>query len=562
MSASASSAPASTRPSLRPWMPAAAPFALVVAYLLVRDIGVPAYDDAYFFKRFALNALQHGAFAWNVDDGPVYGCTSQAFQLLATACAALVPTHYVAAVKLVSAVALAGLGVVLARWCAHAAERPHRGAMIVLFGLGSPLVLGTVLTGMETATTLLVLAGVLAILVHPQGGTRSGPVVAAALTVLVYLFRPDVAIVPAVAFGVHALAGRTLPWRFALALALMMIVLLVGLWAYYGTPLPLSFHMKTHGLQPYGEHVLAAGLEDKLHYFAAMLAFAAPLPWIAAHRRDPTTLALLAATAALWGYHLLLTNEIMGYRARFYVPGLVPLVMAAARADAAFRARPRRPTLVALAVFVAAVALGYAFAILPTEASDPLARIPWPSYAGLVLGAALLLLPPARPRPRIETLVLGTILLAAVLGWKPPTRFQLRSDAQLMRVHARQVTTVRGLFDVARCLPDARTVYHSEMGVTGLVLLRTRVVDLVGIVSDLRGEPFDRFCMRDRPEAIFLPHRSYRALNEEIQRSQCLRSYRRVVWRSSSPLHVREDLAEPFLRCATEVHRYGAPDPS
>lgn len=546
----------------RAWAPVAGLFALVVGYLLVRDIGVPAFDDAYFFKRFGLNALRHGMFAWNVEDGPVYGCTSQAFQLVATVCAALVPTHYVAAIKLVSALALAALGAVLARWCTRASDPPHRGAMIVLFGLGSPLVLTTVLTGMETASTLLVLALVLTAMLSPAGELRLRPVPAALLTVVVYLFRPDVAIVPAAALGLHALARRELPWRYAVALAAMMLVVLATLWAYYGTPLPLSFHMKTAGLQPYGEHVFRVGLQAKAQYFALMLAFAAPLVWIAAQRRDATTLALLGATAALWGYHLLLTNEIMGYRARFYLPGVVPLIMAAARSDSASRARGRSSALVAIAGLTLAVVIAHRQALLPTAASEPLAQIPWPSYVGLVLGAAWLLLPPARPRPRLELGALGFIVVAATLGWKPPASPRLRSDAELMRIHARTVTTVRGLFDVARCLPDARTVYHSEMGVTGLVLLRARVVDLVGIVSDLRGESFDPACQRDRPEAIFLPHRSYEDLNAEIQRSECLRSYRRVVQRSSSPLHVREDLAAPFLRCATEVHRWGAPSAS
>ncbi|MCX4241740.1 hypothetical protein [Paraliomyxa miuraensis] len=560
--------------SARPWAPVAGVLVVVIGYLLVRDIGAPAFDDAYFFKRFGLNALEHGMFAWNVEDGPVYGCTSQAFQLVATVCAALWATHYVVAIKVVSALGLWAAGVVLARWCVRAlgedGDRAYRGAMIVLFGLGCPLVLTTVLTGMETAATLLALALVLTAMFSPRPssgeGPRLGPVPAAALTVVVYLFRPDVALVPAVGYGLDALLSRReLPWRYVAALAAMMLVLLGGLWAYYGTALPLSFYMKTAGLQPYGEHVFRVGLSAKAQYFAVMLVFAAPLSWIAGHRRDAGTWALLGATVALWGYHLLFTNEIMGYRARFYVPGVVPLIMAAARADLRFRetraARGHRSTLIALAVMAPAIVVGYWQKLLPTETSEPLAVVPWPSYVGLGLGAAWLLLPPARPRPRLETGVLAAIVVAATLGWKPPAMPRLRSDAQLMRAHANTVTTVRGLFDVAHCLPDAQTVYHSEMGVTGLVLLRTRVVDLVGIVSDLRGESFEQYCSRDRPDAIFLPHKSYEDLNAEIQRSECLRSYRRMVKRSSSPLHVREDLAEGFLRCATEVHRWGVPAP-
>src|SRR5690606_29866007 len=133
---------------------------------------------------------------------------------------------------------------------------------------------------------------------------------AALLTVVVYLLRPDVALVPAVTWlGLHTVSRRRLPWRYCGALVVLMALLLAALWAYYGTPLPLSFHRKTLGLQPYGEHVLAADRQAKLHHLAAMLVFTAPLLWIAAHRRDRTNLALLGATVALWSYHLLLTHE-------------------------------------------------------------------------------------------------------------------------------------------------------------------------------------------------------------------------------------------------------------
>jgi hypothetical protein len=207
-----------------------------------------------------------------------------------------------------------------------------------------------------------------------------------------------------------------------------------------------------------------------------------------------------------------------------------------------------------------ALALAYANDWIPTSSADFLSRIHWTSYAGLTLGAAWLLWPRRPSHPSLDLAVVGLLAVAAVLGWKHPTKFRVRSDAQLIRIHARQVTTFRGLFDVAHCLPDAKNVYHSEMGVTGLVLWHTRVVDLVGILSDhvIYGEDFETICERDRPEAIFVPHRNYRRLNEEIQQSPCFSSYRRVVDRSASPLHIREDLAESFLQCATDVQRWQA----
>ncbi|HTU60770.1 MAG TPA: hypothetical protein VMF89_20100, partial [Polyangiales bacterium] len=64
-----------------------------------------------------------------------------------------------------------------------------------------------------------------------------------------------------------------------------------------------------------------------------------------------------------------------------------------------------------------------------------------------------------------------------------------------------------------------------------------------------RRVTFDSACQRDRPEGLFLPHRVYVGLNEEIQRSACIKDYVRVVEESSSPLYVRKDLYPRYAAC-------------
>ncbi|MEM7152172.1 MAG: hypothetical protein AAF799_04980 [Myxococcota bacterium] len=556
----------STRP---PWRLATPSFAAVgllatiVVFLFVRELGTPVYDDAYFFKRFALNAIEHQTLAWNLADGPVHGCTSQAFVVVAIIAALFSHTHYVVVIKGIGAASLMLAGGLLARWGARHAPEGSPAPMLVLLGLGSPLALSTVLSGMETAMTMAVLAGVLVVMLRPGTEPDDGPspLVAALLTALVYLCRPDVAVVPAVVYAGHAwrATGR-LPWRYALMLAASIGVVWAALWAYYGTPLPLSFYMKTAGVQSYGEFMMNAAAEQKQLHVGLTLLFAAPLLWIAGHRRDPINVALLAAVASLWAYHAGFTTEIMGYRGRFYAPGFIPLTMAAMRGHAAFVERGRRGLAVGLLLVLTVVmVIGYRQHWVPSSQDDPLSQVLWPSYAGLGLGAAWVMLASPRIGAHIQGLGLGAITIAAVLGWKPPALSPLRADHQLLRRHDRQVTTTRGIFDVARCL-ETPTVYHSEMGVTGLVLFRSRVVDLVGLLSDnrLRGESFEQQCQRDQPEAIFLPHRGYRDLNAEIQRSSCIGDYQRVVDRSSSPLHIRRDLVAGFMACARDVQRFRA----
>src|SRR5206468_7387916 len=60
---------------------------------------------------------------------------------------------------------------------------------------------------------------------------------------------------------------------------------------------------------------------------------------------------LVASAGALALYHALMTNEVMGYHARFYAPALLPLGLAAALAWPDFRARERRWATVLFVLF-------------------------------------------------------------------------------------------------------------------------------------------------------------------------------------------------------------------
>lgn len=543
----------------RSWWPAVCIFALIVGYLTLQGLSSTAYDDSYFFKRFALNALEHGVFAWNIEDGPVYGSTSQLFQWVATVVVAFAPAYYITAIKVFNASCVLVLGSVVLRWCSRATERPVDGALIGLLTVANPIVLTTIGTGMETALTLAIIAVVLTRF-FPHEGSPSGPLEAAGLTLVIYLCRPDAAAVSAVAYGVSQLQERRIPWRYGLALAAGMGVILLALWGYYGTPFPLPFYMKTAGVAAYGEHVQYLGGLVKREHATFVSFVTAPLVFIAATRGPRRSVALLASTLVFWAYHLAMTNEIMGYHGRFYAPGVVGLGLAAASAwDHFNQHRARWLRLAFVVLWCVGFHLAYRANVIPTNEGFFLRRVSWEAYLGMGLPAIWLLLRPRRVHRTVDLAIALVCLSAGTVGWKPPKKPRVRPDHAILRRHAREVTTVRGLYELARCLPDVETVYHSEMGVPGLVLRRARVVDLVGIVSRetvLEGKSFQELCAEDRPEAIFLPHKNYRELNAEIRSSPCFEDYVRVVDRSSAPLHIRKDLADSFSRCATNLQRW------
>ena len=79
--------------------------------------GLEPYDDALFFLRTADHALQHGTFAWNLEDGPVHGNTSQLYQVVMTAIVALAPEHAIGTSRLLLAGCLVGAGLLSLRGC-------------------------------------------------------------------------------------------------------------------------------------------------------------------------------------------------------------------------------------------------------------------------------------------------------------------------------------------------------------------------------------------------------------------------------------------------------------
>lgn len=523
-------------------------FALLVAYVVVRELGNSAYDDSYFFKRFALHAVENGVYAWNLEDGAVHGSTSQLFQLLTTAVVLFTKTHFVAAVRVLDGALL----VLTAGLLLRVARGP-----LVLLTLGNALVTSVVRSNMETALALAVLSAALVLELRMSRDSKPrADAVSAAATVLVYLARPDAAAIVAV----FALLQRW--WngqgviRYAAMLVVSMVAVWAGLWAVYGDALPLSFHMKTMALHTYGPYIASRRWATKVPHLLVFAFTVAPMLWLLVRarvwKRRDATLALTVSALAFVAYHVVSTHEIMGYRARFYVPALVPLCLATARVWPTERVPMRRWGAFAV-VWAGCAAVAYIQGWIPNGDGFFLTVLPWPVYVMVVGGWTVALAWPPRSFAVAGCLLIGTV------AWIPLEHTALRSDTDVISRHNREVTTTRGVFDVARCLPAGSTVYHSEMGVPGLALYRMSVIDQAGLLSRdvaMGGRSFQTRCAEDRPEAIFLPHRNYRALNTEIAASECIGDYVRVVERSSSALHVRADLAQGFMRCGTEYREW------
>jgi hypothetical protein len=523
-------------------------YAVVVTLFATAYSTVEPYDDAHFFKRLALNALDHGKLAWNLDEGPVYGATSQSFQAVAVALAALTRTHYALATRLFSIACLVAAFGILIRLTA----RSDKG-MSATFAFGTAVLLFPSITGMETALAVLSVTFLLWTTTSERAPRGTRPL----SLLFVYLTRPDAAALGAVLLGERW-------WRMGRRAWLEILLAIVGLSTaflcfklYYGTALPLPFYAKQKAFSPYDEHFLRLSAESGAQRFALFALSAAPLFLRALFLRDRFNLVLLSAASAFVTFHLWSTVDIMGMQGRFYAPCLPLLILASARGGTG--GAVARPSL----VLVAAAVVPVLFAVLrlldrlPSRSDSRLDAFPsFIQFATVAGGTALVLSTLTRRRwHRVYALSVPLIIGFGSLRALSANDLVLRSDDDFLDLQTSRYTVYRGLDTLRACFGEEIHVYHSEVGLPGLRFQRGKVTDLAGLLSPewlFRGRSFDELCQRDRPEAIFLPHRNYVGLNAEIQASVCLRGYRRVVEYSSSPLHVRADLVPRYLECAKE----------
>jgi hypothetical protein len=541
-------------------------FAGVIGIVYLSKLGQGLWEDGYFVKRFAYNFWHHQSFSWNVADGPVYGMTSQTLQLLGTALYGLFPRHLVLALKAALCASLFFTLPALLRAVGqdqapsaapeHEAPALRERAVALLpgvVGLASAPILESTLTGLETVTGLMMVAISLGCVVRAKGGLRHRLGVVASV-VAVYLTRPDAVLIPLVLLGARwllAASGRarglqagaesrelkTLTWTLS-SVALCLGALLVSFHLYYGTALPLPFYVKTRGLTAQPADYIVYFVDEKAKNAAHAAFFALPFVYIALHQRSRLVISLLLAGCIFCGYHYFATIETMGYLARFYLPGLIPIFIAAGVAYRTYQLR--RIGFVSGLVF--ALQAAACIALKRFDTAPPAEMF----YVPALLASGILLLGPAGYNP-CNALAIGLCLVGGALQNYPLYPPSFAEDEALLTSQVRRRPVFRGLVQLRNI--DPKVIYHTDMGAPGLLFPEAKVVDLDGLLNEditLRGAHFEELCQKDRPEAVFVPNLGYRQLREEVLSSQCLKDYRRMTPTRGAPLYVRSDLVARY----------------
>ncbi|MEN0064120.1 MAG: hypothetical protein AAGA48_18355 [Myxococcota bacterium] len=544
-------------------------FALVVALATFDALRRDLWDDALFLLRFANNFVTHGVFAWNVADGPVHGNTSQLFQLVATAVVGVAPGAYHVTIKLLSGFALVATWVTSAVTLRRLRE-PEPGPLYVLLcGLTAPTVLGIVSSGMETLLALWVLATFLLIvaILFERGvrSTAAETAMFAAGHVAVYLVRPDMALMTlTLALGVLYEPDRR--WfeqrrlaRLVLAALAANAVLLGVLALYYGTAFPLSAYLKNRLLSPYSPRYQDLGIVGERRHLATWALLTVPFVAMALFRRDRLVMGLLGGAALFVVYHQQTTLGIMGYHGRFFLPATLPVVLAAALAWPAFlRTVSGSRVIMLMGLYAAGLALAHEASWIEDTTGFYLGRLRWSRYVAYLAPLAVLAAVPAAGRWRnVLVTTIGPLTAVLVALWAYPLRSlpALDDEVATKRI-TRRMKAMVGIRKVRKCLPDTQHLYHSELGVPGVLFPDARVTDLSGLMNPrltFERLPFDAICLPDPPEILFLPHRTHAELNAEILDSTCIQQFARPegIPESSSTLFVRRDRLDAFERCTS-----------
>jgi hypothetical protein len=448
-----------------------------------------AFDDAYMFLRYAHN-IRHGfGFSWNLNGVHTYGPTS----LLWSFCVLLLSylptdlwTQLLLGSWLFSVAALIAMA-----WAVSANAQSFwmrsilRVLALVVLPLADTAVFrGNQFNGMETMLATTLCGFFVGLALHWRAG-RASPVFAGAIGMLLFLARPESALITVLLPLLLWLllerprpALRSLLTLYAIFFAGVLIEL-IACQLYFGTPLPLSVYMKGH--QAYlGYRSIWYPTLLLIAFLSAMQLFLAAFLLLARRHDLRLVLACFVPAATVFAY-LGTVTQIMGFNSRYYVP-YTPLIVV--------------PSLLLLDRWIA----------VPASESDP-----WPDHTlrnRATFTAALLLV----------FLVLSSEAVQATLRRLEHGSHDEYDPAQLNIAATTSLpstdwqTMMSSISDnLIAPLPPGTTIAATEVGYLGVRASQVNIIDLAGLNdTDIALHGFDIHCFLARkPDLIWMPNTDY-----------------------------------------------------
>jgi hypothetical protein len=481
---------------------------LAAAKVVVRFDVQTLWDDSYMFHRYALNLVNEGRLAWNPGGPTTYGLTAPMVLTLTVPLHLLTAGNAALTVMLTSTVAgviFAGLLVLLWRAAPGTRAIKAAGALVVAICFARSTTVDHFVSGMDTTFGMAYLTlWLLAWRRMERTASSRLAVVVGVLGGLAFWARPDLAVytlgVPAALAVLAREPERRRRGLLALAVcAGVLATVLVANRLYFSSWLPLPFYAKSTGI--YGASIWRAYRGNSTIELAAFLVGYWPLFMLVVldvalgvrrwWRREPTDLALCAATVFLLLYYWLVPLPVMYFSSRFYHPVLPALIYLAWQAAARLGA--------AVAPVVGAGTRAAAFSLLGCAA---------------LAGIWVVLIPQTVDSSR-DAVTAGV--------WRTTGRFDALK-------HAKESGPQKywHRFDKYAALPDDLVVATTEVGMLSAIMPRKVVVDLAALnETEFAHAGFDPGRMFDKykPDLLYMPHPHYKEMTQAIQKHPAFGGY-------------------------------------
>jgi hypothetical protein len=459
------------------------------------------WDDAYMSFRYAHSIAAHGVLSWN-GTTPTFGVTSIA-QILAVLPLAAVWNNPAAVMTTVSLIEMTPFLITVPFLVASVFPKSEPlarsvgvAASFALIALGNPDFGSLAASGMDTMLDLAFVSFYLIVMLRTSRTLGSMPrmrlIGVGVLGALAFLVRPDLmlftVLLPlSLALWLPSKTERRKAWFILICTAIVLAMILIAAWAYFGTPLPLSFFAKSGGhvygpitvsIQKFQPILQLLFYIDTYKFLVAALLVAALFGWrrIFVRGEHALVIGMVASVVAFILYYLFFVIQYMGYLGRFYYPTL--------------------PVLLVLMCVVLARALA--------------------TFSG------------AEAQRARRAIALGSCVIMLVLLYTPfvwgmeQIGYAVQARAEVKVAWAQNITALYQwgdyerarwpCLDVWAALPNDASVATTEIGMPSVIALDKPVVDLSGLQSnDIALGHLSRIqvVLEDKVDLVYLPAEQY-----------------------------------------------------
>ena len=300
-------------------------------------------DDSFMFLRYAHNLAEHGTFGWNAGER-AYGCTSipyTLFVLLVKSMNTMIGSAFSnSSILLMSSLAWGCAALLLLyRTLGRIAGEggildPVGIKLIIASVLVSPMFFVSLVTGMDASLSLFSnILLVYLMLSYANDRSRRLLILSVLGAYLTFLVRPDngfyALLFPGLFMMWQGFPARAI-FRFYILLGALMSLDLAIKYLYFGSPIPLSYYAKAHGLY---RNYLEFKTWNPFTYLFLFLLTTGAMPVMAVLRFNREVLRIFIAfllPMALTFLVFFKTVQIMGFFARYYAPSIPFMICAGA----------------------------------------------------------------------------------------------------------------------------------------------------------------------------------------------------------------------------------------